>query len=112
MATMDTTTTKAAALFLSAVSHRFEISGAMLFGSRARETHHTESDADIAVFLKGSPSQFVETKLEMADIAFDVMLDTGILVQPLPVWETEWQNPETYPNPDLLANIRREGISL
>ena len=50
MATMDTTTTKAAALFLRAVSHRFDVSGAMLFGGRARETHHVESDADIAVF--------------------------------------------------------------
>jgi antitoxin ChpS len=40
------------------------------------------------------------------------MLDTGILIQPMPVCETEWQHPETYPNPNLLANIRRDGITL
>jgi len=37
---------------------------------------------------------------------------TGILVQPLPVWENEWQHPERYPNPELLHHIAREGLPL
>ena len=43
-----------------------------------------------------------------ADIAFEVLLETGIRVQPLPVWEDEWQHPENYSNPRLLANIAKE----
>ena len=48
----------------------------------------------------------------MADVAFDVMLETGILISPLPIWLDEWMNPENYSNPDLLRNIDREGVRL
>lgn len=46
----------------------------------------------------------------MADLAYDVLLETGIHIQPLPIWEEEWEHPETYSNPSLLHNIKREGI--
>ncbi|RXM22358.1 nucleotidyltransferase [Citrobacter sp. AAK_AS5] len=48
----------------------------------------------------------------MDDIAYDVLLETGIRVQPLPVWEEEWAHPERYSNPRLLKNIAREGARL
>jgi hypothetical protein len=48
----------------------------------------------------------------MADFAFDVLLETGILIQPLPIWEQEWLHPEGYSNPQLLAAIKKEGIQL
>ena len=48
----------------------------------------------------------------MADIAFDVLLETGILIQPLPVWEDEWEHPESFTNPSLLQNIAREEVRL
>jgi len=41
-----------------------------------------------------------------------VLLETGIRIQPLPVWESEWEHPEEYPNPELLANIANEGFRL
>jgi len=34
------------------------------------------------------------TKLAMAEV-FDVLLETGINISPLPVWLDEWVNPET-----------------
>jgi hypothetical protein len=71
-----------------------------------------ESDADVAVLLHGKPGRLVPTKLDMSDIAYDILLDTGINVSPLPVWLDEWEHPETYSNPHLLANISREGIRL
>ena len=40
----------------------------------------------MAIILKGEPGHFVKTKMAMDDIAYDVLLDTGIRVQPLPVW--------------------------
>ena len=43
---------------------------------------------------------------------FDVLLETGILVSPLPVWLEEWEHPEGYSNPALLRNIDQEGVRL
>jgi hypothetical protein len=48
----------------------------------------------------------------MADIAYEILLETGVLVQPLPVWEDEWEHPETQSNPALLLSINREGVRL
>ena len=112
MAKIDASTHEAASAFLEAARRTFSISGAMLFGSRARNDNSPDSDADLAVFLKGDVGSFVPTKLAMADIAYDVLLEKGILIQPLPIWDQEWQHPERYPNPRLLANIRRDGIAL
>lgn len=109
---IDTETLNAAQAFMGAVAVRYNLLGGILFGSRARKTHHPESDADVAVLLQGQPGKFVATKLAMDDLAYDVLLDTGIRIQPLPIWEEEWQHPEQYSNPRLLHNIEREGIRL
>ena len=85
---------------------------AILFGSRARGTAHDESDADVAIVLAGKVGDFISTKMAMNDIAYDILLSTGIRIQPLPVWESEWADPERYSNPYLLQNILREGITL
>ena len=53
--------------------------------SGARQNHRTDSDADVAVLLRGQPGEFVPTLLAMADIAYDVLLETGLRMQPLPV---------------------------
>ena len=48
----------------------------------------------------------------MADLAYDVLLETGVRIQPLPIWEEEWAHPEGYSNPRLLQNIERQGVRL
>ena len=48
----------------------------------------------------------------MADVAYEVLLETGVLIQPLPIWEEEWEHPELFGNRDLLRNIRRDGVRL
>ncbi len=83
-----------------------------MFGSRVRGTHQPESDADIAVFLRGTHQRFLTTKLAMADVAFDVLLETGINISPLPIWLDEWGHPEEYANPSLLQRISNEGVWL
>lgn len=103
---------QAARSFAQRVALAYPMQQAILFGSRARGDAHAESDADVAVILKGQVGHFVHTKMALDDIAYDVLLDTGIRVQPLPVWESEWQQPEQYSNPRLLGNIAREGIAL
>jgi len=66
----------------------------------------------VAVLLRGRPGRFAATKLALADLAYDVLLETGIRMQPLPIREEEWVHPERYSNPRLLHNIRREGVRL
>lgn len=107
---MNTATKQALEAFSQRVSAEFPVTAFILFGSRARGDFHAESDADVAVFLQGQAGDFVQTKLAMADIAFDTLLATGIRIQPLPVWESEWRHPEQYSNPRLLENIDREGL--
>jgi predicted nucleotidyltransferase len=105
-------TLQATRAFAARVAHAYPSQQAILFGSRARDTAHDESDADVAVILSGPPGHFVHTKMAMNDIAYDILQDTGIRIQPLPVWETEWAHPDSYSNPQLLHNIAREGIAL
>lgn len=91
------------------VTEHYEVAQLILFGSRARGDYHAESDADVAVILKGPVDDFLETKLALAGIAYDNLLETGVLVQALPVWESEWEQPEHYDSPALLQNILRDG---
>ncbi|GAB3498482.1 hypothetical protein GCM10027399_23710 [Curvibacter fontanus] len=97
--------------FIQRAEAQYPVSRAILFGSRARGTEGPDSDADVAVLLKGH-GHFLRTKMAMADMAFDVLLDTGIRIQALPIWEDEWEHPEQYSNPELLKNIELEGIPL
>ncbi len=109
---IDSETRAAMRSFIDKVALRYDLAGAFLFGSRARKTHRADSDADVAVLLHGKPGKFISTKLAMADLAYEVLLETGIRIQPLPIWEEEWEHPERYSNPYLLHNIECEGIRL
>lgn len=107
---IDAQTLHAIHLFITKLRDHYNFSNVILFGSRARQTHKVDSDADVAVLLKGAPGKFVVIKLFMDDLAYEVLLDTGIRIQPLPIWEEQWHHPEQCVNPRLLKNIHREGI--
>lgn len=107
---VDPATEQAVQLFLSLIAPSYDMAGAIVFGSRARGSHRADSDADVAVLLNGAHQRFLPTKLAMADVAFDVLLDTGISISPLPVWVDEWAQPESYSNPELLRTIAKEGV--
>ena len=98
--------------FLALIAGRYDMAGAIVYGSRARGTHRRNSDADVAVLLRGPHQRPLSAKLDMADSAFDAMLETGILVSPLPVWIEEWESPALHTNPSLLQRIRLEGVRL
>lgn len=70
---------------LDLIAAAYHPAGASLFGSRSRSTRHPDSDADVAVLPNGPYQRFLPTKLAMADVAFDVLHETGINLSPLPV---------------------------
>jgi len=109
---VDHSTKEAVRRFLAMIADRYDTAGAILYGSRARGTHRPDSDADLAVLLIGEHRRVLPTTLAMADVAYDVLLETGINITPLPVWLDEWEHPETFSNPALLRNIAREGVRL
>jgi predicted nucleotidyltransferase len=106
----ETAALRAVQAFARRLADRYPVQQVILFGSRARGTARADSDADVAVVLRGRRGHFLDTKLAMVDIAYEVLLETGIYIQPLPIWETEWEHPETHSNPRLLHNIQRDGI--
>lgn len=109
---LDADTERAARVFVERVARQSDVAGAIVFGSRARGEAKPDSDADLAVLLHGTPGRRMDEAMKMADVAFDVMLETGILVEALPLWESEWEHPETFNNPALIENIRRDGVRL
>jgi DNA invertase Pin-like site-specific DNA recombinase len=109
---LDVETERAARAFMQRIEGKFPAIEGLVFGSRARGTHKADSDADLAVILKGERGNRYKVAGEMAGIAFDVMLETGILIDPLPLWEDELKRPETFTNPALIENIKREGLRL
>ncbi len=111
-ADIDPATAQALRLFAERIAAKYDVLDLMLFGSRARGEHRHDSDADVAVLLRGGHQRLLPTKLAMADEAFDVLLETCIRIQPLPIWEDEWADPDHYSNPRLLKNIAREGQRL
>jgi predicted nucleotidyltransferase len=85
---------------------------AILFGSRARQTHRPDSDADIAVILDGARGNRTAAALDMAGIAFNVMMETGVMVEALPLWADDFDHPGTFNKERLLEHIRRDGVRL
>ena len=109
---IDASTELAARAFLKRIEGKYPFVDALLYGSRARGDHRSDSDADIAVVLPGARGDRYELAREFGGIEFDVLMETGVMVQGFPLWEDELARPETFSNPALIRNILREGIHL
>lgn len=112
MTHIDNRTLNATRQFRGLIDHHFHPLSVVLFGSRARGDFLPESDADVAVVLDGTRHESVRIALDLADAAYDVLLETGVNISPLPLWVDEWRNPALHPNPVLVQNIVREGVVL
>jgi predicted nucleotidyltransferase len=102
----------AAMTFLEKLRGTYDVARAIMFGSRARGDYGPDSDLDLAVILNGGRGDFIDVKLDMAGIAFDVLLETGVLVQAFPMWDGDLAHPERFANPALIDHIARDGIKL
>jgi predicted nucleotidyltransferase len=76
----------------------------ILFGSRAGGDAHSDSDYDVAVFLKVMPDRWVELR-RLADLEVAFLVDTGEFFDAKPYAATAYG--ERTP---LMWDIRREGL--
>jgi predicted nucleotidyltransferase len=81
------------------------IARVVLFGSRARREARAGSDWDVAVFLKGRVSS--KDTLELADAAYDLIVETGQTIHPIALSEDGQEA-----SPLLLDRIEAEGVRL
>lgn len=82
-----------------------------LFGSRARGDHRPDSDIDIAVYLDEAPDPLGE-QLDLIDRGYDIVLDTGVNIQPWVFAQASLSDPAHHRAAHLVSAIRREGIPL
>jgi len=103
--------------FRELLSRDFEAIQLVLFGSWARNDSQADKDVDVAVLFSGKLaeiSEFVDMKLTLASLSYDVLLLTGVRLRPYPIWEAEWLDPEhSCPvDPELVKHVIREGTIL
>jgi antitoxin ChpS len=82
-----------------------------LFGSRARGEQRPDSDADVAVFLDQVTDPIGE-QFDLIDAGYDILLETGVNIQPWVFDEASVTDPGHYPAPHLVARIRQDGVCL
>lgn len=111
-ASPDRKTLEAVKLFKRKLDEKRLGSEVILFGSQVRGNARPDSDVDVAVLIDDETARITTKKMELSDLAYDVMLDTGVSISPIPIRRGEWIHPERHSNPVLLANIAREGIRL
>jgi uncharacterized protein len=109
---IDPRTLAAVQQFAERVRRDFPVKQVLLFGSRARGDHRSDSDVDVAFVLSGPKRRKMDVTLEMGELASDFLLEDGLFMTPLPIWEDEWENPVLASNPWLTRTIQAEGISL
>jgi len=110
MPTLEPVVEQAVRQFTSMISDRYAVKQIIVYGSRARGDHRPDSDVDVAVILYGEKQRCLPVQRDMSKSAFDVLLETGILISPLPIWLEEWERPSEYSNPLLLMNIDKDGV--
>ena len=108
---LDPDTESAVRTFLARLPADLRLEYAILYGSRARGEDRPDSDADLALILAEGEADW-DLVGDLAELACDVYLERGVLVQPVPISLRHWLNPERFPRPGFLRNVARDGIVL
>jgi uncharacterized protein len=106
---IDAGTEVALRAFFARLPPGIRLERAFLYGSRARGDYRADSDADLALVLAEGGDDW-RLLWDLSGLAYDVFLETGVLIQPVPISSSDWAHPETFVRPSFLRNIAREGI--
>jgi antitoxin ChpS len=84
----------------------------LIFGSRARGDARPDSDADVVVVLADEDWGFWTEQMHLAGLAYDVLLDHGLFIQPWPVPLAAWEAPAKSRKRQFIESIRKDARSL
>ena len=107
----DPDTETAVHKFMARTPADLPVEQVVLYGSRARGDFSPDSDADVAIILRYGADDW-KLLWTLTGLAYDVFVDTGIMIQPVPVSSRNWADPDSFPRPSFLRNVAREGIQL
>lgn len=112
LAHLDAATRASLACFIPAARARLPVVEIRLYGSRARGDGHDDSDVDVAVIYDDPTRRVFQVINELSWITTDILLDHGRVLSLLPIPALLWIAPEHHANPFLLAQIKRDGVTL
>ena len=82
---------------------------AILYGSEARGDARPDSDIDVLVLLEGDKRD-LSRESAMSGALYDVELASGVLVSPMIMLRTQWEN-RPFKTP-FCINVMNEGVKL
>lgn len=85
--------------------------GLVLFGSQARGDAHKDSDIDVGVVLSTVGDRRA-VRDRLAELAYDVLLESGEDIQAVAISQDQWESPETFSNPSLIQAMKQDGIAI
>jgi antitoxin ChpS len=96
--------------FSGAVHDKYgeKLAGVYLFGSRARGDHKPFSDVDLAVVIDDRDVGSLGHRIDLSNLAYDVLLDTGAEIRPWVFGKQEWDDPSLSVDAGLVVSIKRD----
>lgn len=88
-----------------------EVVGLVLFGSQARGEATEDSDIDVGVILKTITDRRM-VRDRIAELAYDVLLESGEDIQAVAITQDQWEFPETSSNPSLIQAMKQDGVTI
>jgi predicted nucleotidyltransferase len=109
---IDPETLAAVQAFAERIRRDFPVKQVLLYGSRARGDHQSDSDVDVAVVLDGERQRREDVAVAFSTSLAQILLNTGMVLSAFPMWQDEWDDPELAFNPWLIRSIKREGVGV
>ncbi|AEI45625.1 nucleotidyltransferase family protein [Paenibacillus mucilaginosus] len=94
---------------LQRIKVEFGVKRLLFFGSRVRGEADQYSDIDLLVLTE--KTRTIQDRYCLSDISAEISIDYGVTLNCLYFNEDDWKSGESV-NPQLKANIEREGIEL
>ena len=95
-----------------AIAARHDVVTALLYGSRARGDHRPDSDADLALVIRGLSGPIGALAQDFGRAVADTLVETGVVVSPMAIKLENWLAPLGFSNPYFLENVQRDGVPL
>ncbi|MFM9942415.1 MAG: nucleotidyltransferase domain-containing protein [Hyphomicrobiaceae bacterium] len=83
-----------------------------VFGSRARGDARSDSDIDLAIIIEDGDWDFWQEKLRLSDLSYDALVAADLLIQAIPISQSDWQSETTSREAAYLFAARRDAKPL